>query len=348
MIIFYYIWNSFFSKNFNKNIFFFRSRLKSINTQVRYISTNVSFNNNKLNPWWVTGFSDGEGSFSMSIFKSKTAAIGWTIEPCFIITLHKRDLELLNSIKNFFSVGSVSLTGNLARFRVRSRSDLQVIIAHFNKYPLQTTKLINFLYFCEILSFINKKFHTNIPGFLKLVSLINKLNNPLSESLLDKLVQLGPLPNVEFETNINLGTVNKIENLDPYWISGFVTGEGSFTYFTKTRKNSSGKIVKDYSLVIEVSQRTQDLHVLNLIALYFKVGKVYTETRGMSKYRLGVKSQILSTLVPHFNNYPLEGYKNLQYSLWLNIVNILNDQIRTEQRDIELENLIKELTDLKK
>ena len=72
----------------------------------------------------------------MSIFKSKTTAIGWTIEPCFIINLHKRDLELLNSIKNFFSVGSVSLTGNLARFRVRSRSDLNVIIDYFNKYPL--------------------------------------------------------------------------------------------------------------------------------------------------------------------------------------------------------------------
>ncbi len=48
----------------------------------------------KLNPWFVTGFADAESSFSMSVFKSKTAAIGWTIEPCFIITLHKKDIEL--------------------------------------------------------------------------------------------------------------------------------------------------------------------------------------------------------------------------------------------------------------
>jgi len=41
----------------------------------------------------------------MFIFKYKTACIGWTIELCFIITLHQRDLELLNFIKNLFSVG---------------------------------------------------------------------------------------------------------------------------------------------------------------------------------------------------------------------------------------------------
>jgi len=81
----------------------------------------------------------------MSIFKYKIAYIGWSIEPCFIIILHVRDLNLLNSIKNFFSVGSVSKTGTKgAQFRVRSRSDLNIIIIHFKKYPLQTTKALNF------------------------------------------------------------------------------------------------------------------------------------------------------------------------------------------------------------
>jgi hypothetical protein len=101
----------------------------------------------------------------MSIFKYKTAAIGWTIEPCFIITLNIRDLELLNAIKKFFSVGSVSVVGKDARFRVRSRSELSVIIAHFNRYPLQSTKAINFRYFCEILKLINYKAHITIEGF---------------------------------------------------------------------------------------------------------------------------------------------------------------------------------------
>lgn len=258
-----------------------------------------------------------------------------------------RDLELLNSIRNFFSVGSVSIVGKDARFRVRSRSELNVIIAHFNKYPLQTTKALNCTYFCEILNLINKRVHTNISGFLKLASLINRLNKPLSQSLLEKLTQIGPLPNVEFETSLNLSPSNIEQVLNPYWISGFATGEGCFTYFTKTRVNSAGKTVKDYSLVFEISQRTQDLHILSLIASYFKTGNVYTDTSRISRYRLRTKDQIINTLIPHFNNYPLAGYKDLQCSVWFKIVCLLNDQVRTEQRDAELEKLIKELSNLK-
>jgi len=124
--------------------------------------------------------------------------------------------------------------------------------------------------------------------------------------LLAKLVQLGPLPNVEFKTSSNLSIPDVVQTLNPYWISGFATGvrSGSCTYFTRRRVNSNGKTVKDYTLVFEISQRTQDLHILNLIASYFKLGSVYTGTNGISRYRLGTIDKIISTLVPHFDNYP--------------------------------------------
>lgn len=320
---------------------------KNISKQIRYITTNKeiiskTFN---LNPWWVTGFVDAKGSFCMSIFKSKTAYIGWTIEPCFIITLHERDLELLNFIKKFFSVGTVSKTGiKGVQYRVRSRSDLNVIIAHFNKYPLRTTKILNFMYFCEIMDLINKRVHTNFLGFLKLVSLINKLNKPISDSLLSKLLQLGPISSIEFKIS---SSINKTENLNPFWISGFVTGESYFTYFTKIRINSVGKTIKDYSLIFEVSQRTLDLHILNLINAYFKLGNVYIDTKGISRYRLRIKNKNFNTIISHFNNYPLIGYKALQYSVWIKIINILNNQVITNEKDIKVEKLIKELSNLK-
>lgn len=62
---------------------------------------------------------------------------------------------------------------------------------------------------------------------------------------------------------------------------------------------------------------------------------------------MATKDKILSTLVPHFKNYPLVGNKALQYSAWLKVVYLLNDQVRTDIRDIELERLIKELSSLK-
>ena len=137
----------------------------------------------------------------MSILKSKTHAVGWSIEPCFIITLHIKDIEILNTIQRFFKVGAVSTTGEkFARYRVRSKEELSVIIDHFKQYPLRTSKAISFACFIEILSLMGSKQHLNVNGFLKLVSLINKLNKPLSKSVLDKLSYLGVIPNVEFET----------------------------------------------------------------------------------------------------------------------------------------------------
>lgn len=329
----------------------FYSRLSKLGNISNFSTLNSrDKNNSNLNPWFVTGFIDAEGSFSMSIFKSKTAAIGWTIEPCFIITLHKKDIELLNKIQSFFEVGTVSTAGDkFALYRVRSRNSLLVIISHFNKYPLQTTKVNNFILFCNILNLMGKKYHVDIEGFLNIASLINKLNNPLSPSLLDKLSLLGELPNTEAQV-LELASKNYLlsENLDPWWISGFTTGEGSFTYFTRNRKKANGEIVKDYTLAYEVSQRSDSLHVLNLIAKYFEYGKVYSETRGVSKYRLVTRDQILNTLVPFFEKYPLEGNKNMQYELWIQIVKILQTTGRSVQREISVEGLIKKLSELNK
>lgn len=302
----------------------------------------------KLNPWFVTGFADAESSFSMSVFKSKTAAIGWTIEPCFIITLHIKDIELLNKIQLFFGVGSVSTIGNkVARYRVRSRQDLKIIIAHFEKYPLQTTKFINFMSFCKILEHMNNRQHATVPGFLKLLSLINKLNNPLSESLLANLAPLGKIPNVELEL-YSAESLNIKDKLEPWWISGFATGESSFTFFTRKRVNAAGNIVKDYTLIFEIGQKSDNLYLLNLIVNSFGFGKVYTEKRGLSKFRLVPRDQILNDLVPFFDKYPLEGNKALQYSVWIKIVDVLHKNPRSTHRENKVETLIKELSSLNK
>ena len=115
--------------------------------------------NEKLNPWWVTGFCDAEASFTVSLIKSETASIGWTAAPCFIITLHIKDLKLLESIKNFFNDivaagASINIVENFAHYRVRSRKDLSIIISHFNNYPLCSAYALSFLIFLFLLIFM--------------------------------------------------------------------------------------------------------------------------------------------------------------------------------------------------
>ena len=55
-----------------------------------------------MNPWFATGFSDGESCFTLSVFRNKERKVGWRVSHCFQITIHKKDLVLLEQIQSYF------------------------------------------------------------------------------------------------------------------------------------------------------------------------------------------------------------------------------------------------------
>ena len=77
---------------------------KLLYNQVRYYSSfaNLNHNDNHLDPNFITGFADAEGSFMLSILSSKERHIGWSVGVRFEITLHAKDEELLNQIHAYF------------------------------------------------------------------------------------------------------------------------------------------------------------------------------------------------------------------------------------------------------
>jgi len=86
--------------------------------------------------------------FTLVLEKNKKYSTGWVVELNFLITLHQKDQTLLESIQSFFEVGIISKQGeNVIKFQVRSNKDLAVIIDHFDKYPLITQKLADYLLF---------------------------------------------------------------------------------------------------------------------------------------------------------------------------------------------------------
>lgn len=101
----------------------------------------LKYSEAKLNPYSVTGFSDGEACFILSILKSRTKT-GFSAVAGFKISLHEKDRALLESIKAYFNgVGSITKHGNNSiQYRVNAQKDLRVLIAHFDKYPLITHK----------------------------------------------------------------------------------------------------------------------------------------------------------------------------------------------------------------
>lgn len=54
-----------------------------------------------LNPYFVTGFVDAEGSFIVTIRKRPKSKLGWGIEAVFTIVLHSKDKAILELIQKF-------------------------------------------------------------------------------------------------------------------------------------------------------------------------------------------------------------------------------------------------------
>jgi hypothetical protein len=97
----------------------------------------------KLAPWFVSGFTDGEGSFIATIYKNKEYRSGWQVQAIFSISLHTKDLPLLKGIQSFFGVGTIKVnkSKNTVIYCVAGQKELiEVIIPHFDKYPLLTQK----------------------------------------------------------------------------------------------------------------------------------------------------------------------------------------------------------------
>ena len=134
--------------------------------ELRYYSyinkqpTKVLMKNNEqptiIDPWFVTGFADGEGSFSVSIYKNAEFKVGWRVLLNFSIGLNEKDQTLLQEIKNYFSVGSINWKHGIKtiQFRVVSIENLQIILNHFDKYPLITNKWADYQLFKQIFQII--------------------------------------------------------------------------------------------------------------------------------------------------------------------------------------------------
>ena len=137
-----------------------------------------------LNPWFITGFTDAEGCFQIQLRQDMRQKLKWRVGPAFQIKLHIKDIAILEAIKHTLGVGTVTKDSlNMANFNVWSVKELQVIIDHFDRYPLITAKCSDLLLFKQCFEIIKKGEHLTNEGLLKLVSLKNSLNLGLSDKL---------------------------------------------------------------------------------------------------------------------------------------------------------------------
>ena len=132
-----------------------------------------------LDPWYVTGLSEGEASFSVSFNYRERVTVKIETRPFFSLTLNKRDLDLLKKIREFFLCGGIrfSRSDNTYKYEVRSLEELlRRIIPHFERYPLQGGKKEDFERFKKICQMMKANLHLSPKYIVEIINLAFEMN----------------------------------------------------------------------------------------------------------------------------------------------------------------------------
>ena len=138
--------NTYFQYSFLVN-FYLQKRdfsIKNIfNTQSHYKKDEENFIQ------WFVGFSDAESNFIINPLLKKDKVTISSFSFMFKIALHKDDESVLRYISNKLGIGKVRLYKNECIFNVTDKEGIKLLISIFDKYNLNTTKYLDYLYFKE-------------------------------------------------------------------------------------------------------------------------------------------------------------------------------------------------------
>ena len=255
-----------------------------------------------LSPSFISGFSDAEGSFVVTILKNPRYKIGWNVQAKFQIKLHEKDRALLLLIQNYFGgIGYISKINDKStvEFRVSDITSLNnIIIPHFEKYTLITNKYKDFIIFKQIVSLMLENKHTNLEGLKEILEYRASLNWGLSESLKESFPSLVPVKRVEIKDNI-------LSILSSDWIAGFSAGESNF-FITI----SGTKVWLRFS----IAQDSRDILLLKSLVEFFNCGYVSQyQNRKVCEFIVTKINDINTYIIPFFDKYKIEGSKYRDY-----------------------------------
>ena len=142
--------------------------------------------NPTLDDSWLSGFTDAEGCFSVSISKGKNNV---KFCRCRYILDQKGGQELLSYIRNILCYGSVNLrneTQDVYRLTVSmnkpTRQDFKTIIKYFDRFHLKTTKIFNYEIWCKVIDLIKLNEHNTTIGIENIRKLRTELNKYIIEN----------------------------------------------------------------------------------------------------------------------------------------------------------------------
>jgi cytochrome c oxidase subunit 3 len=127
---------------------------------------------------WLSGFTDGEGNFNISLRNLNNNKYNSVILT-FQIGLHIDDLNLLHFIKNKLNCGHISISGSRCNFFVNDQASLiHIILPIFNFVKLNSSKYYQYIIFEKAINLIKNKKHLSSEGKLEMIKYYNEIKIP--------------------------------------------------------------------------------------------------------------------------------------------------------------------------
>jgi hypothetical protein len=278
----------------------------------------------KLSPGYISGLTQSDGSFFCSMILSKRHLFGIQFRPKFSITADLNSKYVLDSIQIFFDCGSVIINkkNHTAEYVVEKFSDLyNIIIHHFNTYPIYCAKLHAFELFSTIVEKMISKKNRNLEGRRELLKLALSMNVS-SNRKENRLNILFNLLNIIEDKDKQLIPNNKT-SINSYLtddtIAGIIDGDGSvYISFQK-----DGNIHTGFSITTDKLSRP----LLEEIQKRFDgIGSIRVGRKKELVYTVKGLNQIIEILIPFIDKNPLYSERQNHYDKFKQISLILKEE----------------------
>lgn len=270
----------------------------------------------ELNPGYIVGFIDGEGSFNITITKDSNRSSNYRVICEMHVTQSAHSVKLLESLRDYFYCGVVKVDNKLTntmKFQVSSYKDIaNKIIPFLDKHPLLTSKYLNYLAFKEAIYFMINKEHLTSEGILKLQNLANQMNSKRS-----------------FSDKFNFLKTHLVKYpLSPDWIRGFIDGEGCFYFYIGKQTDTTIQLQAS----LEIAQHTSDILILEEIKKFLGCGRLKPQfstpislesvlnASTISRLIISNPTDLKAKIIPFFDTNILLTTKLLDYTDWKNLI----------------------------
>ncbi len=127
--------------------------------------------------WYLSGFSDGEGSFNVSLRQRPDHKLKWQTVLTFNVA--QRDITNLRLLQKYLQCGRLQKRNDGVHYFVVTNyiELIEKVLPFFERFPFQSeSKIRNFALFKQIAMIVYSGEHLAHTGFMKIVELREKLN----------------------------------------------------------------------------------------------------------------------------------------------------------------------------